>query len=208
MKPKLLEMKVRRHEHTATNDEKIFTTSGRSCLAPATGGARPNRSPWLLTERTEKTVLLVSDDSNLGVRVSDTADLAELAFQQVNDARNAFRLAARDRPAVVLLDLDLPASAGWHATEQFLKDDHGPPLALMTGCTGHFDLDMAMCTGMVLDKSIVQRHLLEHVYALLTKSDMEQKHYRDCQRLLVRWLRPYEWAAPALPDHRHWGINE
>lgn len=208
MEPKLLEMKLRRHQSIAANNEELFTANGRSCLAHVRAEAGSDLSPWLLTERTRKTLLLVSDDANLGVRVSAAADLAKLAFQQANDAANALRLTARDYPAIVLLDLDMPASAGWNATERFLADDNGPPLGLMTGRTGHFDLGMAICAGMVLDKSIVQRRLLEQVHVLLERSGQDQERYLACLRLLVHWLRTYELAAPTSSEHRHWGINE
>ena len=208
MEPKLLEMKARRHQLIAAGSGEIPAANAGCCLASARAMSGPDQSPWLLTVRSKKTLLLVSDDARLGVRASETADLAELAFQQIDNTANALRLAAQDHPAVVLLDLDLPASAAWEATERFLEEENSPPLVLMTGRTGHFELGMAVCAGMILDKSIGPNQLLEQVHGLLTKSDMDQERDRACQRLLVRWLRPCEWTVPVSPDYRHWGINE
>lgn len=207
MEPKLLEMKVQRHRLIAADKETMRPTGVGLCLAGVGTDTKSDVLSGLLKASSKRTLLLVSDDASLGVRVSDTADLARLAFQQINDTTNALRLAARSPVAVVLLDLDLPASTGWNATEQFLEDENGPPLALMTGRTDHMDLVMCVNSGMVLHKSIGPSRLLKQVHTLLARSVPDQERYRDCLQRLVRWLRPYEWSPPAS-DHRHWGINE
>jgi CheY-like chemotaxis protein len=208
MKPKLLEIKFRRHPLAAAGSVEMPAAPAGYGLSSARAWAGPDLTSWSPARRNQKSLLLVSNDAGLGVRVSNTADLAGLAFQHIHDTANALRRAAQDRPTLVLLDLDLAAAAGWRAAEEFLQDENGPSLALMTGRIRHCDLGMAIGAGMVLDKSIAPRQLLAQLRARLARSDRERERQRACQRLLVRWLRPYETTAPTAPDCRHWGINE
>jgi ActR/RegA family two-component response regulator len=162
----------------------------------------------LLPEADCKALLLVSDDAGLGVRLGNAADLAGLAFMQINDVANALRLAVRGRPAVVFVDLDLPALAGWEAAEQFLEDERCSSLVLLTGRADHFGLNAAIHTGAIVGKSACPASLRERVDGVLAEPETERVDRRARQRLLIRWLRPYGWEIPAAPDNRHWGINE
>ena len=176
---------------------------------PTTGIAdESDIPPAFLTNTYRKALLLVSDDAALGVSLGNAADLADLAFQQVGDSVTAGRVANQERPAVVFLDLDLPGLEGWRAAEQFLRDENGPPVVLLTARTAHFDLDVAIRAGMVLDKSARPGQVVDRVNRLLAKQETEQGYFRAGQRLLIRWMRPYDWTVAAAPVDRHWGINE
>lgn len=205
MKPKLLDTKIRRCRLNDTTDAE----PGRIGLATTTGTLTMPAPPRSLPAETRrKTLLLVSDDAALGARSSNLAGLAELAFLQINNPVNALRLAEQDHPAVVFIDLDLPAAAGWEAAERFLDNADGPPLVLLTGRTEHPDFGMAVRAGMVLDKSASPAQLLEKLDHVLAGSGRDLAHRRAGQQLLIRWLRPYGWTPPAAPAIRHWGINE
>lgn len=208
MKPNLFKMNIRRHPLIAAGSVEMAVANAGGCLTADRTIEGSDPWPGWRAESKKNTLLLVSNDASLGVRVSDAACLAELPFQQFNDAANALRLAERDRAAAVLLDLDLPASSGWVAAELFLRDENGPPVALMSARLGHLDLGLAIRSGLVMDKSIGSSLLLEQVHALLAKSHGDRQLRRACQQLLIRWLRPYESTVPVSPDHRHWGINE
>jgi CheY-like chemotaxis protein len=207
MKPKLLKINVRRHQLIA-DFNRDRAEHCPICLVSTGNPALSGRSQLLPTETDQKSLLLVSSDVFLGVRLGSTADFAGMAFLQINDSANAIRLAAQERPAVVFLDLDLPALAGWEATEQFLAEEKCPPLILLTGRTGQFDLDTAIHAGAIMDKSSGLSRLLEMVNGVLGQPDAERVDRQARQRLLVRWLRPYRWAASDKPSVGNWGINE
>jgi len=167
--------------------------------------------PPLLSETGRRALMLISDDAGLGVRLGGAAEYAGLALQQINDAANALRLAAQCQPAIVCLDLDLRLPgrlAVWEAAEGLLRDEAGPPLVFLSGRTGHFDLGAAIRLGAVVDKSAHPARLAEQVKRMLAEPEARREDRKARQRLLVRWLRPYDWSIPVEPSHRHWGINE
>ncbi len=206
MKSKLLETQIRRHPLVAAfNEERA--ADGSICLVSAGARAVAELSQ-LPTEKDRGALLLVSDDAGLGVRLGNMMSLAGLAFKQVNDSAAVLRLADRDRLAVVLLDLDLPAVASWDAAERLLEDGSGPSLIFLTGRTDHFSLGAAIQAGAIMDKSASPARLLESVDRVLMEAVPARADRRTRQRLLVRWLRPYEWTVPVAPGNRHWGINE
>jgi ActR/RegA family two-component response regulator len=206
MKSKLLETQIQRHQLVAAfNEERAANCS--ICLV-STGARAGAELPQLPAKKDRRALLLVSDDAGLGVRLGHATDLAGLVFMQINDSANAFRLADRDHPAVVLLDLDLPAVAGWDAADQFLEDESGPSLLLLTGRTDHFSLGAAIQAGVIMDKSASPARLLEGGGRVLMETDPAQVDRRIRQRRLVRWLRPYNWTDPAASGNRHWGLNE
>ncbi len=177
------------------------------CLVSTGTPAVPSLPPLPAVEG-RSTLLLVSDDAGLGIRLGNTANLAGLAFMQINDPANAVRLAGPDCPSVVFLDLDLPALAGWEAVERFLEDERCLSLVLLTGRTHEFGLSAAIHAGAIVDKSVSPARLLETVDGVLTEAAAERADRRARQRLLVRWLRPYDWTVPVTSANRHWGINE
>jgi DNA-binding response OmpR family regulator len=206
MTSKLLETKIRRHQLFAAFDE------GRAvncpiCLVSPGAPAVPGHPPLPAVEG-RSTLLLVSDDAGLGVRLSNTANLAGLAYMQINDPANAIRLAVPDCPSVVFLDLDLPALAGWEVVERFLEDERWPSLVLLTGRTHDFGLGAAIHAGTIVDKSASLARLLKTVDGILTEAAAEREDRRARQRLLVRRLRPCDWTVPVTSGNRHWGINE
>jgi CheY-like chemotaxis protein len=206
MKSKYLEIQIRRQQAVDVVGEKD-AVNHRVCVVAASKTATPGTRPQLITKAERKSLMLVSDDSGLGVRLGNAADFTGLAFMQVNDSANVLRLVAQDHPAAVFLDLDLPALAGWEAAEQFLQDERTPSLVLLTGRTGNFGLNVAIQAGMIVDKSAGTAQLLEKVGEVLAEPDADRGGRKTRQQLLVRWLRPYIWPVPVTPTS-HWGINE
>lgn len=207
MSLQLLELKTRRPNLFAGDNEKR-AEKGAVCLARAGIIAMPDLPLPLKAEGSRKTLLLVSDDAELGLSLAHTASHVDLAFHRVLNSSQALHLMVGCSPAIVFVDLDLPELEGWRAAERFLNDKNGPPLVLLTGRVTHFDLDLAIRAEMVLDKSVHPSELTGKVNRLLAKLETGQEHHRASQRLLIRWLRPYDWNEPVVPLNRHWGINE
>jgi len=208
MKPKLFETEIRRHRAGAACDEEKVVKY--PICAVAAGTVAPADQPLTpsVAGAAGKRLLLVSDDASLGVRLINAADLAGLAFMQANDPTNALLLGGQEYPAVLFLDLDLPLSAGWEAAEEFLRDDSCPSPILMTGRTSHFDLTSAIHAGAIVHKSASTAELLDKVSWSLAQSDIERVDRKARQRLLLRWLKPYNWPVSDTPLNRFWGLNE
>lgn len=205
MKQKCLETRVLRYPvFAACEEERVASRPVYTGTTVATG-ALPQP---IITKTRRKALLLVSDDAGLGARLIGAAELGGLAFQQINHPANALRLAGQDCPAVVFLDLDLPALAGWVVAEEFLRNKMCPSLILLTGRTGHFDLGAAVRAGAVVDKSASSDHLLEKVSWVLAEVDSDRVDRKARQRLLLRWLRPYDWPVPDSPANRFRRFNE
>jgi ActR/RegA family two-component response regulator len=206
MKSKLLETQIRRRQLVAAfNEERTAHCSISLVPTGAQTAAEPTHLP---AGKARRALLLVSDDAGLGVRLGNVTDPVGLVVMQINDSASAFRLADRDRPAVVLLDLDLPADTGWDAAERFLADESGPSLVLLTGRTDHFSLGAAIQAGVIMDKSASPAWLLGSVDRILMETDPARVDRRTRQQRLVRWLRPYDWTDLVASGNRHWGINE
>ena len=204
---KLLELKGRRQDLFAGDHEEMDENhAGYAAFDNA--ATIPDKPPSVSTRAERKILLLVSDDIGLGVSLGNAADLAGVVFEQVKDPLAAIRLTETECPAVVFVDLDMPGLDGWRAAEHFLFEENGPPMVLLTGRTGNFDLGTAIRAGMVVDKSSRPGELLGKLGRLLARNVAEQGDCRTGQRLMIRWLRPYEWKFPGAPAIRDWGIND
>ncbi len=204
----MLETQIRQYPILAAFDEERAVSSpvcAVNSAKTATAGTLPQ--PFM-TEANRKTLLLVSDDAGLGARLLSAAELAGLAFKQIDDTASALWLAGEDHPAVVFLDLDLPALAGWEAAEEFLRNETYPSLILLTGRTDHFDLSAAVRAGAIVHKSASPDHLLDRVSWVLAEMASDRVDRKARQLLLLRWLRPYDWPSPDTAANRFWGINE
>jgi CheY-like chemotaxis protein len=208
MKAKYLETRIRRHQLVPAFGEEEAVKYPVCAIATSRMAAPGARLQPFTTAAMGKTLLLVSADSSLGVRLWNTAELAELAFVQINDPARALQYVGQNRPEAVFLDLDLPALAGWEIAERLLQDEMSPSLVLLTGRTDHFDLSAAVRAGAIVAKLVTPAQLLKSVGGIRAELDADRVDRKARQRLLLRWLRPYDWVVPAAPAQRHWGINE
>lgn len=97
--------------------------------------------------RRHRVAVVVVDDSPVQRRFLRTAAEAEGDVTVVGEARNgreAVAMVQRLRPAVVLMDLDLPVMSGLEAIEQIMASSPTPILV----CSGHVDGD---ASGSALD---------------------------------------------------------
>ena len=159
-------------------------------------------------ERHRKTLLLVSDDAGLARNLRSAMDPMELALVQVNESDRALRRLDSIPSAVVFLDLDLPAAAGWETADRLLKTDPDISLILLTGRTGHFELSTAISAGMVADKSASPAELLVRADRLMSELESERRERNARHQLLIRWLKPYVCTVPVKSTPRFWGIND
>jgi CheY-like chemotaxis protein len=208
MKPKLLTIERQRQRPLANLGEGRLAYDPVCAIAINASTALDPIPAAVEIKINRKSLLLVSDDTDLGKRLMSAARHAGLAFTQIDNPFTALLWSRQHLPAVVYLDLDLPVQAGWLAAEEFLRSETCPSLILLTSRTGHFDLDAALEAGAVVSKSASLLQLLERTAWILAEADADRVDRKARQRLLLRWLKPYDWPVPDPPVNRFWGINE
>ena len=131
----------------------------------------------------------------------------------------AVEASARNRPGLLLLDLNQPLHKGWGIFERLRAANPGAPVVVLSDYESIYDQAVANRKGAVLRKPVGMATLTETVNALLKAPSpstalegnrdaepgvviTESERFRA--ELLVRYNAPYEFPAP----HRHWGINE
>jgi DNA-binding response OmpR family regulator len=154
------------------------------------------------------TILLISDDAKLQQNLRSIANLVGRIVVRVGAEADVARIVYAIQPAVVLLDLDLPAGAGWEKADVLFQEQRCPPLILLTARSEQLDVRTAMQAGAVLDKSADLTRLLEQVDRTLAARDSSQDEQTAIQRVVIRWLRPCSFQVSFTPSNRFWGINE
>jgi CheY-like chemotaxis protein len=112
------------------------------------------------------------------------------------------------RPVAVLLDLDLPGGAAWEVADLLLNEPGCPAVILVTERTAQFDMETSIRAGSLVGKGESPSRLLEIVQEGLAMPEANQAARNAIQRVLIRWLRPFQWAEPTASAYRFWGINE
>jgi CheY-like chemotaxis protein len=174
----------------------------------ASCGPSADKSGGTETPRRECTLLLVSHDLVFGQNLRSVAELNGRRIVRVEEAGETFRTLRATRPEAILVDLDLPADAGWSTAERLLEENNCPPVLLFTGRTTRFDLGIAIRAGSIIDKSTDPNRLLEMVERVVSAPRPAQAERSAIQRVVVLRLKPVNWPARETQSYRHWGINE
>jgi DNA-binding NarL/FixJ family response regulator len=153
-------------------------------------------------------LLLFSDDENFWQSLLTAASEAGPELVRKRAAADVSRTLRLLRPAVVLLDLDSPAQVAWDAADSMLQEAKSPPLLLLTSHSGHVDFETAIQAGSLIDKSECPTKLLEAASLTLKSSAAAHRERSVMQKVVIRWLRPCNLSAEAIPLRRFWGINE
>lgn len=156
----------------------------------------------------KRTILLISDDARLHQNLRGVANMVGRMVVRVDGVVDISRIVYAIRPAVVLLDLDLPADAAWRKADALLQEQRCPPLILLTARSEQFDVRTAIQAGSLVDKSADPKRLLDKVEQTLAAPNSSSAERNAIQRVVVRWLRPRSWSVPLKPAYRFWGINE
>ena len=154
------------------------------------------------------TILLVSEDAALGHGLCLAAAKTSLSVVQAISLREAMEQVNRIQPKGILLDMDLSADAGWQVAEWFLG--HGPslPILMFTCRVDHHELEAAVRSGVVFEKSLGSARLLRVLNSLLEESVEQGRGRLALLQALLRRAKPYRWECATTHDYRYWGINE
>jgi len=119
-------------------------------------------------------ILLVDDDP--GIRDSLRSVLESEGYQVLTaaDGFEAQRIASRDAPDLVLLDLKMPGLSGWDTYERLTTNNPLIPVVVITARPGQFFTAAAAGVGALLEKPLDIDHMLELVRDLLDESAQQR----------------------------------
>jgi DNA-binding response OmpR family regulator len=173
--------------------------------AEGDGATLGNNSP---SNRATCVILLMSHEAALGQNLRSAAECEGRYVIRVEEMREMLSTLRTTRPAAVLLDLDMPDSAAWEAADRLLRETSCPPVLLLTTQTAQFNVQVAIRTGSIIDKSTAPDQLLQIVNQVVSSPNSVQAERNAMQRIVVLWLKPESWQVPVSYSYRDWGINE
>lgn len=168
----------------------------------------PESPPVRKPDSHRRPILLISSDASLGLKLNSAAGHSGASLVRMDGTVDAFQAVRIVAPSGVLLDLDLPGGAGWHAADTLLDQPDGPPVVLLSGRKEQPDIGTAISAGSIIEKAADARRILEAVRRSEAASAAEQLNWNNIQRAVVRWLKPCVWSMPLPAPNRFWGINE
>jgi ActR/RegA family two-component response regulator len=187
--------------------EHFPETAGRATVRANRASAHKSRVTWAPDPRM-RTLLLISDDARFYKELRPAANAASLLAVRTSGGPSVPSVVQVLRPAVVVLDLDLPAESAWGTADLLLQEKNCPPVVLLTGRSERFDVSTAIQAGSLVDKSAGAGRLLEVAGDTLASIGASQAEQNAVQRIVLRWLKPYGGGLSAAPALRFWGINE
>jgi FixJ family two-component response regulator len=156
----------------------------------------------------KRTILLISEDTKLHKGLRRLANAVGRMVVRVGGMPGILAILKIVKPKAVLLDLDLPNQAAWKVADVVLSEQSCPPVILLTGQSERFDVKTAIRAGSLVDKSAGASRLLEVVEETVAVSESTQTERNAIQRVLIRWLKPWDWHMPFTPAYRFWGIKD
>lgn len=131
----------------------------------------------------------------------------------------ALEAAKRNRPSVILLDLNQPLHKGWGILERLRKANPGAPVVVLSEHESIYAEAIARCNGAVLQKPVAMATLVETINTLLKtpasgappEGNAEVGRGDDMTEsgmLRAVLLEGPATARPTAIPHQRWGINE
>lgn len=121
---------------------------------------------------TKPKILIVDDDE--AIRVTFEAALSGAGYRVVEagDGIEALEVARREKPALILLDLDMPGVNGWQTLERLRKNGFTQSVIILTGHNRVEDRVKGLTAGAddYLGKPCDHRELIARVHTVLRRS--------------------------------------
>lgn len=127
-------------------------------------------------EISSRTILVIEDSKFVCTVLEEGLRKADFSVVAVHDGREGLRLAKKEQPALIILDLILPGIPGEEVCRQLRRNERTEkiPLIMLTGKTGDADRVLGRVLGAdaYIPKPFDLNHLLDTVNLLLqTKGD-------------------------------------
>jgi CheY-like chemotaxis protein/glyoxylase-like metal-dependent hydrolase (beta-lactamase superfamily II) len=168
----------RRRAKAAGSDIEVFAASEGQVLHFARRGAQApaaDRPPQAATSQAPPTLLIADDDPEIVRLLMQALAPDKYRIVTANDGPTALRLARSERPALILLDWQMPGAEGTEVTRA-LRNDADPalrdtPVVLITGRSGAEDTAAGFAAGVTdyLTKPFRAAHVRTRVQAWLMR---------------------------------------
>ena len=121
---------------------------------------------------TKRTVLLADDDPGLRRLISATLGADSFDILSADDGEEALAVARRERPALILLDINMPRQNGLDVCRQLKSDPETAGIKIVMLTASGAELDRRRAAEAAADDYVVKPFspiaLLDKVYALLS----------------------------------------
>jgi DNA-binding NarL/FixJ family response regulator len=119
----------------------------------------------------EKIRVLIADDHRLFADALEAILGMDQRIEVVGKAHNgeeAVRLAAAEKPDVILMDMKMPGVDGLEATRRICEKRSSPSVLMLTGSNARADVDRAREAGAAgyVTKDRIASHLIESIVEL------------------------------------------
>jgi two-component system, OmpR family, response regulator MprA len=117
-------------------------------------------------------LLIVDDDEAIRITFGVALNGAGYRVIEAADGLEALEMARREKPALILLDVDMPKANGWQTLETLRKSGFTQPVIMLTGKTLVEDRVRGLTAGAddYLGKPCDHRELIARVHTVLRRS--------------------------------------
>jgi CheY-like chemotaxis protein len=203
----LLEKQVRQR-HVTARHHRISPTTIVGVPPEADEETSTEDSRLRESDAPKRVILLVTHDIKLDHGLRSAAKTEGYIILRVESLADALRTVRAGCAHIALLDVDMAAESGWDTADGLMQNPNCPPVILMTGRTGQFEMRMAIEGGVLLDKTSDPVCILQAVNKIIETPASAVEERNAIQRVLIRWLRPLHWPSRPISTCRYWGINE
>jgi CheY-like chemotaxis protein len=119
------------------------------------------------------TVLVVDDDAWMRSVLADLLPVEGYKVEEAGNGASAIRLAKKDRPDVVILDLVLPGMSGLDVLRELKKDSwtNSIPVIVFSAYASQLPTDCAPRAEAVIEKPIDVCDLLDQIQRVINQAD-------------------------------------
>lgn len=123
---------------------------------------------------TKKHILLIEDDGFLASIYAQKLELEGMDVSLATNGEEGLRMAAKDKPALILLDLIMPKMNGFQVLEQIKQDPETKniPVLVLSNLGQKEDVERCMALGAV--GYVIKAHSLPHETVLKVKEIIEK----------------------------------
>jgi DNA-binding response OmpR family regulator len=124
-----------------------------------------------MNSRTHRSVLVIDDQEDIRVLVSELLELAGYGVRSAADGKSGLRLFHEMRPDLVVLDVAMPGLDGWQVLER-IRDVSEAPVLMLTAHGAELERVRGLKAGAddYVEKPFGRQELLARVEALLRRA--------------------------------------
>lgn len=124
-----------------------------------------------------ETIVVIEDDRNISDLVSMYLRKQGFRVLQADDAERGLEYIAREQPKLAIVDVGLPGEMDGLDVCRRLREQHGPPVVLLTARDDEFDRILGLELGAddYVTKPFSPRELVARVHAVLRRTEGHER---------------------------------